>query len=146
MVSTPPAQSPAEQHKKLRSILCRIEELFEFMEDPSARRPLQPALEVLVSSLSTELHRHFKTEEQGGYFAEALSAAPWLKRDFERLHAEHAEFLTELSALRSLIQSIAECREKARTEFHQWALRLRAHEQAEDRLTRDAFNRDLGGG
>jgi DnaK suppressor protein len=98
---------------------------------------------VLLGDLARELPEHFALEERGGYFADAVAAAPRLSRRAERLYREHAEFLRESRQLEQLARGAATRSELWDEIVRGWARlasRLAAHEQAENALVHEAFS------
>lgn len=93
------------------------------------------------------LAAHFAAEEEGGYLAPALRAAPQFTHRAEHLQHQHQEFLRELDEMVvRLTSSPAQfptwsdaCRE-----FDELLARLRDHEHAENEIVRSAFELDTG--
>lgn len=93
------------------------------------------------------LAAHFAAEEEGGYLAPALSAAPQFTRRAADLRHQHREFLRDLDEMVvRLTSSPAQfptwsdaCRE-----FDELLARLRDHEHAENEIVQTALELDTG--
>jgi iron-sulfur cluster repair protein YtfE (RIC family) len=152
-----PEGSPAalewaeREHVVLRQRLESLErQLAGLVEELRAGRSADATCSAARSSLNgleRQLREHFALEEQGGYFAEALAAAPRLSRRADALYREHAAFLERLGHLQALADA-------GRAPFDAWSeielgmreltTDLRAHEERENELILQAFEEDLG--
>ncbi len=93
-VAASPAQI-AEEHRRLRELLARIE----------ATRELLPLVE-LLGELHAELEEHFAHEEAAGGLEDVIEdAAPHLLERVEGLYDEHRYCLRELDRLRDLARA-----------------------------------------
>lgn len=93
------------------------------------------------------LTAHFAAEEEGGYLAPALSAAPQFTRRAEGLQHQHREFLRDLDEMVvRLTASPAQfpAWSDACREFDELLARLRVHEHAENEIVQSAFELDTG--
>jgi hypothetical protein len=105
------------------------------------------ALERELAQLEAELNEHFAHEEQGGFFAEVLSAAPYFDERVANLLQEHKEMRSHFHFLRKTCDWV--CGESGTragwlAEFAGFHQRFSGHEQAEHDLLHDALLRDMG--
>jgi iron-sulfur cluster repair protein YtfE (RIC family) len=133
-----------EEHREL---MGRIAELREWINQVSQLgTPRMGELGDRIQPLRDELARHFADEEQNGYLAEALAAAPRFTREAQELQAEHAEFLTQLddliARLHELEPPFASWQEACR-KLEAILGRLRRHEGRETALVQSAFEEDV---
>lgn len=102
---------------------------------------------VLFADFRRELAEHFEREEQGGYMAEALAAAPQLAGRAELLCRQHDELAKELDRLFGSVQfarpHTAEWQRLA-GELFALAGGIERHEMAESELVADALLDDVG--
>jgi len=135
----PVAASPtqiAEEHRRLRELLARIE----------TTRELKPLLE-LLGELHAELEEHFAHEEAAGGLEDVVDdAAPHLLEQVEGLFEEHRYCLRELDRLRELARStlegpVAEVIEGVAGLCHT----LHEHEAVETELLSSALYDEIGG-
>lgn len=130
-----------EAHDDLRELLQTIERMV-------AQRTWNDAfLARQLADLRVQLSLHFTHEEQGGYFHEAVAAAPWLAHQAEALEQEHAQLLELLDGLLNDLQPAARRaadRPAVGKCFEEFNLRFFQHEAAEGQLIQQAFNDDLG--
>jgi len=90
---------------------------------------------------------HFDHEESGGYFAEAIDAAPRLSERADALLAEHAQMAEQLVELqhRAAMQTTgARWRHALDHGFVDFMDRFLAHEEAENKLLQEAYFDDIG--
>ena len=109
----------------------------------------------LVNSLSEfrdQLTMHFALEEAFGYFDEPLHVEPQLSEKAGRLRSEHQELYSEISDLVGQAERMFYAGQTAALahsfgpHFLEFDARLRYHEEQENELVWEAFNRDIGGG
>lgn len=130
------------QHRELRALLARIDQAFQ--------RPTATVEEIsqLLGQLGDRLVYHFTSEEEGGYFAEALTHAPQLIAKANALLDQHPKMCTKAKALKVELHraeaSIDEWRTRTAELF--WAFRdeLLRHEMQENVLIQEAYQRDMG--
>ena len=105
-----------------------------------------------LSEFRDQLALHFALEEAYGYFDEPLQVMPHLAEKADRLRSEHQELYTELSDIVDQAERMFYAGQTAALvhsfgpHFLDFDARLRDHEEREDELIWDAFNRDIGGG
>jgi hypothetical protein len=133
------ANSLAAAHRKLLADLRGLEEMTDSSCQAGAR-----GLCDRLALLRAHLDEHFRLEEQNGYMDAVLARAPQLARAVEALRAEHAELRQSLAALSGEARPGAAVDGALRQKVRQWVGRVREHEQRENLLVEDAFNRDLG--
>jgi hypothetical protein len=89
------------------------------------------------------LAEHFRFEEQeGGGFATILRQQPNAHRAVAQCISEHRELLMALDALRDQARTIASAWDALHNKLGEWSRRVRHHEQNENLLIEDTFNRD----
>ena len=103
----------------------------------------------LLGVLEGFLLKHLVREEENGYLAEALAAAPRLTRRAKRLLRQHDKISSDLDSLVSHARAAGDTRnawEVVGAEARAFTRALRRHEMEENRLIQEAFMDDLGGG
>lgn len=129
------------EHRELKDLMARIDRAF------TERISSMEEVSDLLAQLGDRLVRHFSMEEEGGYFAEALTQAPRLVSRANELMAQHPKMCTRA---RDLVLEIDPIRPKqdwwqtTRERFNAFRDELLKHEQREDLLIQEAYNRDLG--
>ncbi len=135
------------QQLALRQQIRALEELFAEPDGAGAERSRKTL--TLLEGFDSALREHFAVEEEGGYFADVLKVAPRLSRRAARLEQNHREFSERLEALLALVQYAIDARdawERVTTGVERFLRELRAHEDDENELVREAFMVDLGRG
>ncbi len=105
-----------------------------------------------LNDFRDQLAVHFALEEAYGYFDEPLQAAPQLAEKADRLRTEHQELYSEISELVDQAERMfyagqtAALAHRFGPHFLAFDARLRNHEECENELIWDAFNRDTGVG
>ena len=84
------------EHRGLRLLL---RDFSRALRSPAGQR----AMEEQFAKLHLALRDHFAFEEDGGYFEEVLSDAPWLEHEVKILRRQHAKFLQEMLELEGLV-------------------------------------------
>jgi iron-sulfur cluster repair protein YtfE (RIC family) len=102
----------------------------------------------LLGQLGDRLVKHFSHEEEGGYFADALSHAPQLIAKANQLLAQHPKMCAQVRTFVTEIGPPASptevwWRETARR-FAAFRDELLGHERRENALLQEAYTRDLG--
>jgi hypothetical protein len=130
------------EHRELRSLLARIDQALEERSASIAE------IGGLLGQLGDRLVKHFVTEEDDGYFAEALAHAPQLISTANQLLAQHPGICSEAQRLAE------ESRNRPATDPDWWdrtAERFRAfrnellkHETRENVLLQEAYSQDIG--
>ena len=130
------------QHQALDAMLARI--------DRALTERIATAAEVgeLLLQLGDRLAKHFATEEDGGYFAEALTHAPQLVAKANQLLAQHPMMCTRAQELVSAVQipppKESEWWEETTRRFRAFRDELSKHETRENVLLQEAYGRDIG--
>lgn len=100
-----------------------------------------------VSAIRNVVAEHFQLEDEGGYLAAPLVAAPELADRAAALHAEHSRLLAEFDALAAELRASPckyDCWSAARHDFGQVLDHLRQHEHRENDLWQEAFEVESG--
>lgn len=142
-----PLERTLAEHFALRQQIRALEQLLKEHDDPGGEN-LAKTL-TLLEAFDPVLREHFADEERGGYFSEVLRAAPRLSRRAERLAENHIELRERLEKLLDLTQKAADAPDrwqKVTTGLAEFVKTLRAHEDEENDLVREAFMDDLGRG
>lgn len=113
----------------------------------AARWASRAAVASMIDDLRASILEHFEHEEAGGYFAEALEAAPRLGGRVRQLLSQHPEFSSQLILLRN--QALETCSSPAYWErlqeiFADFLQRFRQHEFGENSLLLEAYDVDIG--
>jgi hypothetical protein len=140
--STPSVQRTiGDEHAELRRIVEEIQEAL------SARSPTCVAQ--LVRELAATATNHFRCEEQGGYFAEAIEAAPQIRERARELLGEHPLMTAQLLVIeRHAARGGADepWWHTLEEMFRQFLEQFSVHEAAENSLIHEALCDDLGTG
>jgi RNA polymerase-binding transcription factor DksA len=140
------------QHSSLRRTIFSVLPLLEYTVDRCEDGKATPAnlapTFALLADVSRQLPERFQIEEEGGYLAEALSAAPrYSKRATELMH-QHGDFSLRIRAIVKDAESATDSVDAWRLvhqRFRRLSMDLLAHEQAETDILESAFLDDLGG-
>jgi len=144
MVHTPKtAKTPSigEEHLHLREII------FEFRVVLATRDATRRQVATRLKELTQQVLDHFDHEESGGYFGEAIDAAPRLSERADALLAEHAQMAEQLVALQHRAATqISSTRwwHALESDFIDFMDRFSAHEKAENALLQEAYFDDIG--
>ena len=142
-----PLDTIRSQHFALSQQICALEELFAEPDGVGAGRARRTLK--LLKGFDLALREHFAVEEEGGYFADILKVAPRLSRRAARLEQNHKEFTERLERLLALVRYAADAPggwDRVRVGLEGFLQALRAHEDEENELVREAFMDDLGHG
>lgn len=142
-----PLERTLAEHFALRQQIRALEQLLKENDDPGGENLTKTR--TLLEAFDPVLREHFADEERGGYFSEALRAAPRLSRRAERLAENHIELRERLESLLDLTRTAADAPDKwqkVTTGLAKFVKTLRAHEDEENDLVREAFMDDLGRG
>jgi len=134
-------QSILEAHRDLKALVRQIDEAL------AARTRTIVELSRLLARLGDRLVKHFAMEEDGGYFAEALTHAPQLVARANALLAQHPMMCTQAKALLIDLQSTRgqeEWWEETSQRFRAFKAELLKHEMREDKLLQEAYTQDIG--
>ena len=130
-----------EDHQRLKSLLDTIHVALtkrsETVEDVSR----------LLGQLGDHLIKHFALEEDGGYFADALTNAPQLLSRANELLAQHPKMSGEAKELVQLGDRPHDSEDwwtETTARFEAFKAELLKHEQLEDGLLQEAYQRDIG--
>ena len=125
-------------HAALLQDLCRLEEASRRNTSSNSATVLQ-----LLQRMQTDLHEHFRCEEQDGYMDAVRKREPNKEKVIEELHVEHRDIADKLEHLIRQIEA-GSLTERARTDaVVQWVKTVRRHESKENALVQHAFNDDL---
>jgi len=130
------------RHRELRALLSQIDQAFQ--------QPNSSVEEIsqLLAQLGDRLIYHFTSEEEGGYFAEALLHAPELISKANALLDQHPKMCTRAKILRAELHRAEASTEEWRTHtaklFHAFRDELLRHEMQENTLLQEAYQRDIG--
>jgi len=130
------------EHRQFERELHAIEE--EFSQEPNPGiEPIRRELALGLKKFTQELAAHFRREDDEGCVEEAVSFAPSLAPQADRLRSEHPVLLHELEDLLQRLEATsADAREwsSLRRDFQTFCGRLRRHARAEEELLRRGFN------
>lgn len=133
-------------HREHRHINDRVNRIHSFLEQLTARLPTAAEIHQLtleLKGLYAELERHFDEEEQGGCIEDAVSRNPKLADEANRLFAEHAALLAQLSNLcRQLDENVevVQSVSKVAGDFRVFADALQTHEAFENSILHQGHN------
>lgn len=131
------------EHRKLERT---YETIKDFLEDaPDHAGVLRKSL----TELALELSRHFKREEDGGYFTDIIEIAPRLSPQAIALESEHVQLLKRLQQLQDRLSAAASRAEQYQLIHHDLPVFINAcqtHEHREAALVQDAWLTDIGTG
>jgi iron-sulfur cluster repair protein YtfE (RIC family) len=137
------AESLREEHACLMELFPRVREVL-------AARTAKPQKVVdLLEHLAQHVLDHFEHEERGGYFTEAVQAAPQLHKQIKALLNEHTEMALQLIALHQHAASgpaKSDWWRKLEEGFEAFHERFTAHEEAENWVALVAYGDDIGTG
>jgi hemerythrin len=130
-----------EGHRTLRGLIGQIDEAL------AKKTATIAEVSDLLARLGDQLIKHFALEEEGGYFAEALTHAPQLVARANALLAQHPKMHDQA---RSLIvdlmpdQGRDQWWQETGARFQAFKAELLKHERHEDTLLQEAYTQDLG--
>jgi hypothetical protein len=130
-----------DEHAALHEMLQAIQTAMR------ERRLGRESLAQAVAEVKRQVVEHFDHEECGGYFAEALEAAPHWSERAAGLLAEHAAMAGELEMFcKQVGESLAGPSDWHALEqcFARFVARFQAHETAENELLQAAYGEDIG--
>ena len=142
-----PLETIRSQHLALHQKIRALEDVFAEPDGATAETARKTM--TLLEGFDSALGEHFAIEEEGGYFADILKVAPRLSRRAAHLEQNHKEFSKRLEALLALVQYAIDVPhewERVTTSVEGFLRALRAHEDNENELVREAFMVDLGRG
>ena len=127
-------------HHALHETLTRLQ------SDIQPGKALPADLNTRLKNLQHTLLEHFRFEEHGGYMSSVIEGRPHLAHTADRLLADHTALAVELEKLIGDCNS--GCGADLESDFAKrlqaWITHLLAHEQDENVLVEDAYNRDIG--
>lgn len=129
----------------MRRVLETIEESFKHQQ--GSGMPVYARRLMLIEQLDEELTLQFAVKTNGD-FGDVLRIAPRLNGWITNLYRERREVLSgscELVAQARQARLDPNRWQRVHSAFRELGMRLRAHDQAEGRLTVEAFHQDLGG-
>jgi iron-sulfur cluster repair protein YtfE (RIC family) len=135
-------QRVLDEHRELKELLGRIDQAL------AERSATIAEIGGLLGQLGDRLIKHFATEEDDGYFAEALTHAPQLISTANQLLAQHPRMSSEAQRIAS---EAADRPAVGPDWWDQTAERFRAfrdellkHETRENVLLQEAYSQDIG--
>lgn len=143
-----PATNPAHDLIELHEVLNRdIGDLTHWLKEADEYgRPQFGQLGDRMRAIRDIVARHFADEEDGGYMAAPIAAAPNLASQADALLAEHPRLLEEFHALSSALCACPTTYASwgdARRDVQQVLDRLADHEHRENELWQEAFDTDV---
>jgi iron-sulfur cluster repair protein YtfE (RIC family) len=131
------------QHQELKALLGRIDRAL------AERKATIPEVGDLLGQLGDRLVKHFATEEDGGYFAEALAHAPQLISKANQLLAQHPKMRAQARQITIETQpppvgGADAWWEETSRRFLAFREELLKHEGRENVLLQEAYGRDIG--
>jgi hypothetical protein len=130
-----------DEHARLKNVLHNLHQAL------CAQAMDRAGVAGLVDDLVQQVLEHFQHEEQGGYFAEAIEAAPRLNDRANMLLGEHAEMARQLVTLqRRVTTEAAGPRWWRRLDegYSAFVKQFLIHEAAENALLQEAYCEDIG--
>ena len=107
------------------------------------------ALAKLLVEMSGELAEHFRLEEDGGYFDDAVAVAPRLIEQANRLRHQHGELRERLDSLLQTVESTQATdgsADEIRHSTREFIFELVEHERSENLMVTEAYQQDIGEG
>lgn len=128
------------EHREMGNLVQTLRRVFDDAQ-PWSREVLSEGAEALAG-LVKHLRHHFEQEEEGGYLEEALLAAPRFSHEAGVLLAQHAVMMSQAKqTLESARTADSEATwSELKAEVRSLIAALIAHESAENRIVRQAFN------
>ncbi len=134
------------EHRELIDLLGQIRHALDSAaKDPAAKDAAE--VKRLMGDLCDRVRSHFKHEEEGGYFHEALERAPRLTNLAEKLLEQHAtlsEIAEKLCWHVKTEPSEAAWWKELGEMFDDFSKQLLKHKAQEDHLVQEAFTQDIG--
>ena len=141
------AESPAEfdlalaEHHFLNELFAKIDKAIVENNTPRGE------MVVLIDELKTHVLQHFAHEENEGLFKQIVSKAPRLEPEAAILRQQHNDLAAALDGISD--QLTTESPQSAipvglKADFHDFAAQFMEHEEGENRLLQEAYDRDVG--
>jgi len=131
----------SDEHEELSFRLMQFREVL-------ARRKINPvALLDCIDALCDVVNAHFAHEEVDGYFGQIVEMAPHLLSKVDGLKQQHQAFrqsLAEMIALANTDSHSPKYWDRLETHFQDFWERFREHEQTENALLQETYERDMG--
>jgi iron-sulfur cluster repair protein YtfE (RIC family) len=128
-------------HRRQNEALRAINGLLTELELPESAKAAARLVESL-QALRADLAFHFAEEESGGCVEEAVIRCPGLSPDARRAGAQHRLLLNHLNGVLQRMQELSPqsgCVAPIREVFQQFAVALKEHENAEERILQAGF-------
>lgn len=128
------------EHHQLNQLLARLQAALS-TNDPRRAEILQ-----WFDQLIAYVRDHFAHEENDGFFEQVADRAPRLKYEADLLKREHVEMLADLTQIDGRLHedpSVDGLR-KAGADLRAFMHRFAEHEEGEDQILQEAFDRDVG--
>ena len=123
-------------------------ELFAGIQTALEKASLQPSeLSLLAEELQAHLQEHFEHEEGKGLFSQLRAKAPQMSDEVKRLEEEHQTLAATLSTLIDNLRQNDfndDAKIDWRSRFQHFQEAFREHEDTENRLLQEAYDRDEG--
>lgn len=129
------AENLGRAHAALSKGLQKLEELA--IDPATALQDVQ----VELATLQKHIAEHFRFEEQNGYMNAVQKSEPQRERTIEKLREEHRELSRSLNELVSDADP-AKNIVFLRARIQSWIKQVRDHEERENDLVQEVFNRD----
>ena len=129
------------EHHELNDLISRLEASLGVEELDLAE------ISRSVEDLTTQVERHFAHEEDEGFFLQVEKRAPWFKERTDLLRQQHLEMSAALQQIFDSLQPAAAAELDAadvKERLFEFINQFREHEEEENRLLQEAFDRDVG--
>ena len=136
-----PVEQVEREHEELRQLLGTIH---KSLAEPSSSMSL---VAQQLATLCDKLECHFRTEEDGGFFAQITDQAPRLSDQADKLCEEHRAMLDEAQAIAAkatLSDPSNDLRQEIQSVFHEFSKHLMHHEHEENEMLQKAYWDDIG--
>lgn len=140
MVNMKECDAVLAEHQLLDDRCCQLHE--------SLCRGVEPQVSAdqLAKELCRQIFEHFRHEE-AGYLEEVKRRAPWLVDSAEALQGQHRQLRQTLASILAQLDRprLTDVERMAvSAEFDNFVLQFQSHEDRENQLLQEAFDRDVG--
>jgi CBS domain-containing protein len=133
------------EHKRLALLIDRMRLIAQAPDDAASADRWRAVLARDLDKLSSMLAAHFQAEERNGYMSGVLERAPALAHQVEVLLRQHKEMREQFVQLNRAVQG-GQGLEAVRDGLRRALAMLVHHEQQENELVQEAYQRDVGAG